>query len=240
MFVQLPLKIGLKEEATFDTFVVEQESIAIAVASFQQSLMNNQSDLILLNGEQKSGKTHLLQSACRFFGENSLTSDSSTVYLPLADKNLPLIPIILDGLEMVKLICIDDIEEVIGIKEWEVALANLITKSQAQGQKLVITSENAMTKWRMVTKELSNAMMVASTITLSQLTEQEELVEALKKRSVRTGFDFRLEVGNYLVKQFSNDLSELIAVLQIIENASIIQKRKITLPFVKSVLSKTY
>ena len=237
MFVQLPLKIGLKDEATFNTFVAEKESIAISVAVFQQSLMNGQGDFILLNGEGKSGKTHLLQSACRYFSENSLSSESSTVYLPLADKSLPLVPLILSGLEVVKLICIDDVEEIIGKKEWELALANLISKSQSQGQKLVITSENSINDWNIVTKELSNAMMVASTLTLSPLTEQEELIDALKKRAEHTGFDFRLEVGNYLVKQFSNDLSELIAVLKIIENASLIQKRKITLPFVKETLN---
>ena len=238
MFVQLPLKIGLREEAKFDTFVAEEESIAISVAWLQNQVIDSKNNFIALVGEKGTGKTHLLQSCCRFFGEQQNSSNgNSAVYLPLADKSLPLVPAILDGLEMVKLICLDDVDEILGNKEWELALADLIAKSQVLGQKLIISSKQDFNDWTIKTKALSNAIIVVSTIILSGLTKHDELIEALKKRSEVVGFDFRQEVGNFLIKQFSNELSELIAVLQIIENASIVQKRKITLPFVKSVLA---
>lgn len=240
MFAQLPLKIGLREEARFDTFVAEKESIAVAIAGIESMLLSTNSCCILLAGEKMSGKTHILQSSCRFFSENNQkNTGSSTVYLPLADKSLPFVPLILNGLENVNLICIDDVDEIVGDKDWEVSLANLIVKSQTQGQKLMLSSRMKINDWQLITKELSRAMVSVSTINFSRLKASSELIEALKKRSEHFGFDFRLEIGNYLIKQFSNDLSELIAALQIIENASIIQKRKITLPFVKQILSET-
>lgn len=240
MFVQIPLRISLKEEATFDTYVVEKESIALSIVTLQQTLLENKSNFITLYGEQNSGKTHLLQAACRFFSENKnrLSGSSSTVYLPLADKSLPFIPAILDGLEVVKLICIDDVEKILGNKEWEISLANLITKSQVLGQKILISSKLHINSWSIVTKELASAIVVVSAIGLGKLTKHDALIDVLKKRSEHAGFVFSLSIGNYLIKQYSNDLSELIAVLQIIEDASIVKKRKISLVFVKQILSE--
>ena len=237
MFVQLPLKIGLKEDANFDTFVAETEVVAMGVAKFQQGLINSRSDFILLEGESKSGKTHLLQAACRFFSEKQSSEKSSAVFLPLSDKSLPLVPPILEGLETVNLICIDDVDEIIGKKEWELALASLIVKSQVLGKKMIVSSKLAINNWAIVTKELSDAMMAASTVKLSRLKKTEEIIEALTKRSKETGFEFSFKLGDYLIKKFSSNLSELIEALDFIEKASIIQKRKITIYFVKQILA---
>ena len=69
------------------------------------------------------------------------------------------------------------------------------------------------------------------------LEDNREVVSALQKHSTRLGFELPLEVGNYLIKQFSNDLSELLAVLKLLEQATLVQKRRLTLPFVKQVLN---
>jgi len=236
MFVQLPLKIGLNEEARFDTYVAETEMVAMAVANLQQSLVESKGVFYALTGEEGAGKTHLLQSACRFHTEQNLQKgQSSSVYLPLADKTLPLIPGILEGLEDVKLICIDDFDKVIGDSAWELAFANLIVKSQAAGHKLLISTQQNINDWEIVRKELATAMMVVYPIKLQKLVERTEIVEALKKRSESLGFNVSTEVINYLIKQFSNDFSELLAVFKLLENASIVEKRRITLPFVKKI-----
>ncbi len=238
MFAQLPLKIGLNEESCFETYVAELESVAMAVVKLQASLLQSQGSFFILMGEEGAGKTHLLQAACRFYTETQGQGHhTSSVYLPLSDKTLPLVPAILEGLEDIGMVCIDDVSEIIGDEKWELALASLIIKSQSAGKKLLISTSGDMNDWPIVTKELSIAMMMVYPVKLALLQNRVEIVEALKKRSERLGFDVSTEVGNYLVKQFDNDFIEVLAIFKLIENASIVEKRRITLPFIKKVLS---
>jgi DnaA family protein len=233
MFVQMPLKIGLRDEASFATFVTEQESLAVALNGLQTSLKQNSAGAFYLYGDLTAGKTHLLQAACRYVTELGQAS----VYLPMADKSLPLIPDVLVGLEQTNLICLDDIDILIGDKNWELALANLLTKSSVQGHVVILSGNSSINDWNLVTTELTQALINVLPIEVTPLSDKTEIIAALQRHSSKLGFQLPLEVGNYLIKNFSSDLQELLAVLKILEQATLVEKRKLTLPFVKQALS---
>lgn len=233
MFVQLPLKIGLREEVCFDTYIAEEEGVAFKLAQFQQSLSDRQNDeSFYVFGEDGTGKTHLLQAACRFVTEKNRAS----VYLPLADSSLPLIADVLHGLEQTPLVCLDDVDHVMGDKDWELALANLIMRSKALGHQVVMSGRDDITSWSIETTEWLQALMSVMPIALKPLTRKQDIVLALQRHAQKLGFELPIEVGNYLVKQFSNDLQELLSVLKLLEQASFVEKRRMTLPFVKHIL----
>lgn len=234
MFVQMPLKIGLRDDACFETFVTEQEPLALALNRLQKTLQQAAGSAFYLYGAEGVGKTHLLQASCRFVTEQGRTS----VYLPLADTSLPLIPDVLTGLEQTPLVCLDDVQSVLGDAKWEKALANLITKSNVQGHSLILAGSIAMNEWQITTQDLAKALMSVLPIPLQAIEDKNEVVVALQRHGKRLGFELPQEVGNYLVKQFSNDLQELLAVLKLLEQASLVEKRRLTLPFVKQVLQK--
>lgn len=233
MFVQLPLKIGLREEVCFDTYIAEEEGVAFKLAQFQQSLSDRQSDeSFYVFGEVGTGKTHLLQAACRFVTEKNRAS----VYLPLADSSLPLIADVLHGLEQTPLVCLDDVDHVMGDPDWELALANLVMRSKALGHQVVMSGSSDVTSWSVETTEWLQALMSVMPIALKPLTRKQDIVLALQRHAQKLGFELPIEVGNYLVKQFSNDLQELLSVLKLLEQASFVEKRRMTLPFVKHIL----
>jgi len=232
VFVQLPLKIGLRDDACFETFVTEQESLAFALNALQSALKSPSGNAFYLQAESGAGKTHLLQAACRYVTEQGQAS----VYLPMKDKGLPLIPDILFGLEQTPLVCLDDMDELIGHKKWELALANLLTKSSVQGHNVLLAGEVSLVDWALATPDLTKALMNVLPIKLHTLVEKEEVIVALQRHAARLGFELTLEVGNYLVKKFSSDLQELLAVLKLLEQATLVEKRRLTLPFVKKVL----
>lgn len=234
MFVQMPLKIGLRDDASFDTFVTERESIAVALNSMQSALLKKSGSAFYLYGDEGVGKTHLLQAACRFVTEQNQAS----VYLPVGDDTLPLIPDVLIGLEQTKLVCLDDMNDVIGDAKWELALANLLTKSSVQGHTVVLSGQKAINDWNIVTQELAKALMNVLPIEMQALEEKQEVIAALQRHSLKLGFELPNEVGNFLIKQFSTDLQELLAVLKMLEQATLVEKRRLTLPFVKQVLLK--
>ena len=232
MFVQLPLKIGLRDHASFETFVTEEESAAFALNSLQSALKKPSGNAFYLHAESGAGKTHLLQAACRYATEKGQTS----VYLPMKDDSLPLIPDVLFGLEQTPLVCLDDMDNIIGERRWELALANLLTKSSVQGHNVILAGEISIVDWSLVTTELAKALINVLPITLNVLRDKEEVIVALQRHADCLGFELSVEVGNYLVKQFSQDLQELLAVLKMLEQATLVEKRRLTLPFVKKVL----
>ncbi|VAW48958.1 DnaA inactivator Hda (shorter homolog of DnaA) [hydrothermal vent metagenome] len=234
MFVQMPLKIGLRDDACFETFVTEKESLAVAFNSLQSALMQSNGSAFYLHGDTGVGKTHLLQASCRFITEQGRAS----VYLPFADHSLPLIPDVFTGLEQVPLVCLDDMTHIIGQAKWELALANLITKSSVQGHTLILAGQEPINDWGIATTELTKALMMVLPIEIQALAEKEEVILALQRHSQRLGFELPNDVGNYLIKQFSTDLQELLAVLKLLEQATLVEKRRLTLPFVKTFLNQ--
>lgn len=234
MFVQMPLKIGLRDDACFETFVTEKESQALALSGLQSALIQTNGNAFYLYGESGAGKTHLLQASCRYVTEKGQTS----VYLPFGDHSLPLIPDVLIGLEQTPLVCLDDMTEIVGDSKWELALANLITKSSVQGHTVILAGQVSINDWSIKTNELAKALMMVLPIELHSVIEKEEVIVALQRHSKRLGFELPNDVGNYLVKQFSADLQELLAVLKLLEQATLVEKRRLTLPFVKQVLQR--
>jgi len=234
VFVQMPLKIGLRDDACFETFVTEKESQAVALSGLQSALIQTNGNAFYLYGESGAGKTHLLQASCRYVTEKGQTS----VYLPFGDHSLPLIPDVLIGLEQTPLVCLDDMTEIVGDSKWELALANLITKSSVQGHTVILAGQVSINDWSIKTNELAKALMMVLPIELHSVIEKEEVIVALQRHSKRLGFELPNDVGNYLVKQFSADLQELLAVLKLLEQATLVEKRRLTLPFVKQVLQR--
>lgn len=232
MFVQMPLKIGLRDEASFDTFIAEQEGVALALNALQSALANPKGDAYYLCGPNGVGKTHLLQAACRFITEKNKNS----VYLPLADRSLPFVPDVFSGLEQVSLVCLDDIDQIIGKKDWELALSNLITKCNVQGNTLLIAGDLPIGDWKLAYSDLAKALISVIPLEIKAVTQKEELVTAMQRHSKCMGFELPDNVGELLVKHYSSNLAELMQVLKSLEEASLVQKRRLTLQFVKAVL----
>jgi len=61
-------------------------------------------------------------------------------------------------------------------------------------------------------------------------------IEALQRRSHDRGFKLPREVAEYLVKRVKRDMPNLITLLDDLEKASLAEKRKLTIPFVRSFL----
>jgi len=232
MLVQMPLKMGLRDEATFKSYVAEDESVAYALFSLQTNIKQPKGNAFYLYGARHVGKTHLLQAACRHATELGLSS----VYLPMADLSLPLIPDVLTGLEHTHVVCLDDIGQVVGQPAWEQALNNLIIRGSTQGNTLIIAGDLPMEQWALVEKELTKALMTIVPVPLLPLTQKEELISALQRHSQCLGFELPENVGDYLIKHHAQTLPELMQILRLLEEATLVQKRKLTLQFVRSIL----
>lgn len=234
MLIQLPLKINLPDTACFETFVAPDASVALTLSQLQSSDSSGLSQGVYFYGRAAVGKTHLLQAACRAV---SLRGGRS-VYFPLKEKQLPLIPDVLKGLEVMDLICLDDVDQVIHLPAWQAALQDLQSKSSALGHPLLLSGRLPMALWPMSVPELRDAMFSLLPVELQPLTELDDLVLALQRHAMIRGFELPKDVANFIIKRFSTSLEELLAVLQMLEQATLAEQRRLTLPFAKLVLSR--
>ena len=129
---QLPLAFRLREGPSFANFVEGRNSGARDWAQAAASGQGEQS--IYLWGAKGTGKTHLLEAACRLGCERG----SEAVLLPL-ERWGQLSPGILAGLDQLSLVCVDDLENIAGRPEWEEQLFHLYNRAQESGTRLLMT-----------------------------------------------------------------------------------------------------
>ena len=71
-----------------------------------------------------------------------------------------------------------------------------------------------------------------------QVLVDDDKKRALKLRAVTRGFDLPDEVGDYLLRYFPRDMHALFALLDHLDTASVVAQRRLTIPFVKTVLER--
>ena len=129
---QLPLAINLRDDATLDNFLVRPALEALA-GSLQQQVGGGGEAFIYLCGPAGTGKSHLLQACCHAQG-------GAAQYLPLADlRDFPPDDV-LQGLAGMELVCLDDLQAVVGAEAWELALFNFYNEAHKQGCRLLVAA----------------------------------------------------------------------------------------------------
>ncbi len=104
---QYPLNIGLDTGTGFDNFVPGANTQILI--ELRRASAGEGEPFVYLWGGTGTGKSHLLQAACRRADEQGRRA----AYLPLAMVT-ELAPAVLDGLEQMDLVCLDDIHRAAG------------------------------------------------------------------------------------------------------------------------------
>jgi len=226
---QLPLAIALVDRADFGSFVVGPN--LEAVKRLEGAVNGKSSDgSIYLWGGAGSGKSHLLQAACRLAAEQ----ERSSLYLSLRDY-ATLAPELLDGLEKLNLVALDDIECVAGQIEWEAALFHLYNRAFESGVQLVFGAATAIAGTGIQLADLRSRLAWGFVFHLAELSEADKAL-ALQKRAQLRGFDMPENVASYLLRHCQRDMRSLFALLDKLDSATLAQQRRLTVPFVRDLL----
>jgi len=224
---QIPLPVQLRDEARFDNFLPQPPTQALVAALHKQASGDGEA-IIYLFGASGTGKSHLLQASCHLAG-------SSAIYLPLADLAGYAPQEVLEGIEALELVCLDDLDQVLGEAQWEQALFHLCNRSREQGSRLLVAGNAAP---RALPVELPDLRSRLSWGIVYQLPapEDEEKAAILKFRAARRGLAVSTEVCRYIVARSRRDTETLLGLLDTVDNASLVEQRALSIPFVKSVL----
>ncbi|TDX30875.1 regulatory inactivation of DnaA Hda protein [Modicisalibacter xianhensis] len=225
---QLPLGIGLRDDATFANFMPRGN--AAALAALQAQLDDCGETFIYLWGSEGSGRSHLLQAACH----EASRRDKRALYLPLNDLgHFP--PHMLEDVERLDLVVIDDIDQVVGRKRWEEALFHGFNRLRDAGKRLIISAPAAPRQLDVKLPDLASRLTWGVTFQVQRL-DDEGRFEALKLRAQGRGMQLPDEVARYILHRGSRRLPELFSTLERLDRASLTAQRKLTIPFVKQAL----
>ena len=228
MNTQIPLNIQLPEGISFSNFYVGSNQEL--VHSLLQSIAGDENRLIYLWGLHGVGKTHLLQAACHEVSEQG----KPTAYIPLAQHEEFSVEI-LQGLETTSLVCFDDLDKVAGNKEWEEALFHAFNVLRDLQVTLLISAAQRPADCGFQLPDLISRLNWGLVQHVNAL-DDEQKIEALILRASIRGFDLPKEVGRYLLTRLPRDMQALFAVLDQLDEASLVQQRKLTIPFVKGLI----
>ncbi len=227
MHPQLPLPFKLKEAFNFESFIATENQLVI------KSLKDADEPFIFLWGDIGTGKSHLLQSACQ--RQSQLGGTAS--YLP-AKELLGTSAKILEGLASLDLICIDDIDILCEKADWEEALFNLFNQIKQQTGRLIVSATVSPQHLQISLNDLQSRLNSGLPLNLAPLSDESTL-QALQARAQKLGLELNRETANYLMTHFPRNLHTLWNLLNTLDKASLAAQRKLTIPFLKSTLSKS-
>lgn len=225
---QLPLGIGLRDDASFDNFFPGAN--AEAVSAVQCSARGEGEKIIYLWGGLGAGKTHLLQAACHRAGAHG----QAAAYVPLAQAG-EFSPSMLEGLERLALVCIDDIQAIAAQPAWETALFHFYNRLRDSGAHCVIAASAAPGSLGLSLPDLVSRLAWCLVLHLAPL-DDEELLAALQLRARNRGLEMPEDVAQFLLRRHNRDMPVLFALLERLDHASLAARRRLTIPFVKGVV----
>ncbi|WP_299076928.1 DnaA regulatory inactivator Hda [uncultured Paraglaciecola sp.] len=232
---QLTLPVGLKDTESFASFIAGQNVQACSHlnALFSQNEGEQTNNwLTYLFSDSGLGKSHLLYATC----QQAELMDASCIYFSFNEKPY-MSPDMLLGLEDYRLICLDDIEKLQGEREWQVAVFDLINRVKEQAKcSLVITGNQPPKQLSLELPDLISRLSWGTNFQLFSLTD-EQRQQALIVKAQHRGLNMSKEVAKFLVNHWQRDMPALIASLDILDEQSLQQQRKLSIPFVKAILA---
>ncbi|MBA6392311.1 DnaA regulatory inactivator Hda [Colwellia sp. BRX10-3] len=230
---QLTLSVQLPDDETFASFQSESNQMVVQqLTHFLDHVgdENKQVHSLFLFGLTGVGKSHLLHASCAYADTLGITS------LCLSFSELTQLSVdVLDGLENIDLVCLDDIQLIAGNTKWQQGVFDLYNRMIEQNKCLIITGDQSVAQLNISLPDLVSRLSWGLTEQLKPLSDKEKSF-ALQYRAQQRGLTMNDDVASFLINRLSRDMTSLIAALEQLDQASIREQRRITIPFIKDIL----
>lgn len=226
--MQLSLGVSLQDDLHLDNFLPGQNSAVVAQLKEAFNAEQEAFSFIYLWGREDAGKTHLLKAVC--YQAEALSK--SHCYLDLTKAHDASV------LSSIKsaVVCIDNLQAVAGQTQWEENLFHLFNRIREQQGLLVFSALSGPTHSGILLPDLVSRLSWGLTYHLQALQDDEKLL-AFKLRARQRGMELPDEVARYLIHRSPRKLSGLFALLDVLDEVSLKEQRKLTIPFVRQALN---
>jgi DnaA-homolog protein len=221
---QLPLSLAIGEHASFATFVAGENDAAVRHV---QAVARGVGETLWLWGGAGSGKSHLLKAAC-----GAAAADGRrAMYVPLAAAE----PDILTGLEQLDLLALDDVDAVAGVEAWEAALFAILNEFLARRGSLLLAASAGAPAAGFELADLRSRAAGAVGYKLKPLDDRDRAL-AVRLHAQARGIDLDPAAADYLLRRVDRDMRALTAWLDRLDRDSLVEQRRLTIPFIRERL----
>lgn len=227
---QLPLALRFPPEQRLETYLGDASGV---IARLQAVAAGELSEVLYLQGGDGSGKTHLLLGACA----TAEGAGRRPQYLSLARVRGQARDAF-EGLEHADMVALDDLDAIGGAPADEVALFDLHNRLRDAGVGLVYAAVATPVMLELDLPDLRSRLAQCTLVPLRTLDDAGR-ADVLRQRAASRGLAFDDAALDWLLTRCSRDLSDLSAMFERIDRASLAAQRRITVPFLRQVLDAT-
>jgi len=227
MSQQLPLALGLRHAPGLDDFIVGRNRV---VMDALRRALDDGEQILYLFGPPGSGRSHLLLGQCAAAEQRALRC----AYLPMAQR-AELAPEMLEGLEMLDLVAVDDVEQVAADAVWEEALFGLFNRCRDRGTHMLFSADRGPAALPLQLPDLRSRLAWGLTLSLQPLDDSGRL-ELLQSLAARRALKMPEDVARYLLERSARHPSDLLRIVDRLDRASLAERRRLTIPFVRDTL----
>ena len=228
---QLPLPFTKFERYDFDQFCPGANAQVVEYLSRLITGLEHQP--VLVWGDKSTGKSHLLQAACT----QATILNIKVAYIPLK-QHATLSPGMLDGMEQMDILCIDDLHEISGMAQWELAVFNLFNRMHDADKPMIFTANTGPGGIPISLADLKSRLSWGLIFHLNPLNEDDRF-RILRQRAELRGLVLSGEVITYLARRVPRDMNTLMKFLDELDEAALVAKKKLTIPFVRELLERS-
>lgn len=226
---QLTLALKLDTDATFDNFYTPERH-RLLINQLRQQAEGVGEKWIYLYGP--GGRSHLLQACCH----QAEAVGRYARYIPVAEV-LEFDPeAILDGAASLDLLCFDDVQLIAGNESWERAIFNCYNNLLQTDTCLLVSSSLSLSQTQLGLPDLLSRLQSLSSYRLTELDEAERMAALQFKAKIR-GILVSDAVVEYIYARCQRDAESLFELLNVLDQLSMVEQRKLTIPFVKQAMN---
>jgi DnaA family protein len=234
---QFPLPLRFDRSATFTNYWVgANEHI---VAQLNSLITQAQTRWIYLAGAPASGVSHLLQATmaqASELGQSAIYISLSEMF-SLADERPEITALdLMESIENYELICIDNIDALTARGDWQEALFYLLIKLQGlHVSRIVFGAQESASFIDIALADLRSRLAGAESFQLKPHSDEDKALIVQHHAQLR-GCEINDELASFIVQRYSRDLPSLVAAVDLLDQNSMSESRKLTIPFAKKVL----
>ena len=228
---QLNLDVKLDEAINLNNFIICPSTEIILKASKDFISGSDATKTFFLWGKKGTGKNYLLHSINREFLEKELHSAFISFENSLLDN-----PSVLEGLEDLDVIFIESMEQFPSLREWELALFNLINACLLKDCKIFISSQVTAKHMEINLVDLKSRLLAFPAFEFPEINEDEKL-KAMQEAASRKGWELEDNALSYILTHTSRNLSDLMSLMNELDTFSLEKKRKVSIALVRELIS---
>ena len=232
MTPQLVLPMGVDEAHDLDNFIDTPNRELVAY--LKQKLLKRSSGHLegfsayLVHGEASAGKSHLLDALAQWVGR---CSGEAVLLKSMVDLKRTI-----DWDHQNRVYLLDDLEGFCSEPDDERELMGFIERLKQNHASLVISAATAVPGLGIRLPDLRSRLLAIEGFELQPLGEAERR-EVVRTRARQRGIILSDEVLNWLFSHTDRELGIMLDLLERIDLLSLAEKRRVTIPLIKSLLA---